>query len=52
VCCHGIPDGYVLKDGDIINVDVTAYIDGVHGDGSETFAVGNIDEKSSALIQV
>lgn len=52
IVCHGIPDGYVLKEGDIINIDVTAYIGGVHGDCSETFPVGEIDEKSTALIQV
>src|SRR5262245_30539568 len=37
VICHGIPDSTVIDDGDIINVDVTAYLDGVHGDTNQTF---------------
>jgi methionyl aminopeptidase len=41
VICHGIPDKYVLKDGDIINLDVTLYKDGVHGDLNETYYVGD-----------
>ena len=41
VICHGIPDTTVLEDGDIINVDVTAYIGGVHGDTDATFCVGD-----------
>src|SRR5699024_561148 len=44
VICHGIPDDTVLRDGDIINIDVTAYIDGVHGDNNATFLVGDVDE--------
>eukprot|EP01031_Cornospumella_fuschlensis_P036045 gene36045-43713_t len=40
VICHGIPDSTVLKDGDILNIDVTAYYQGVHGDCSETVLVG------------
>ena len=39
--CHGIPDTTVLQDGDIINVDVTAFINGVHGDTDATFCVGD-----------
>ena len=38
VICHGIPDSTVLEDGDIINVDVTAFIGGVHGDTDATFS--------------
>jgi methionyl aminopeptidase len=52
VICHGIPDDRVLRDGDIVNVDVTIYLDGVHGDTNATFAVGTVDERSAALIRV
>jgi len=52
VICHGIPDSRVLQDGDIINLDVTCYVDGVHGDTNATFAVGTIDEESRHLIEV
>lgn len=51
IVCHGIPDDTVLCDGDIINVDVTVFIDGVHGDCSETFLVGNVDEKGRKLVR-
>lgn len=40
VICHGIPDDTVLEDGDILNIDITAYIDGAHGDNNATFLVG------------
>jgi methionyl aminopeptidase len=40
VICHGIPDDTVLESGDIVNVDVTAFLDGVHGDTNRTFMVG------------
>ena len=43
VICHGIPDDRALQDGDIVNVDVTIYLDGVHGDTNATFAVGEVD---------
>jgi methionyl aminopeptidase len=52
VICHGIPDSTVLTEGDIVNVDITAYVDGVHGDNNATFAVGEIDAESQALIDV
>jgi methionyl aminopeptidase len=52
VICHGIPDSTVLAEGDIVNVDVTAYLGGVHGDTNATFAVGRIDDQSQALIDV
>jgi methionyl aminopeptidase len=52
VICHGIPDSRVLQDGDIINLDVTCYVNGVHGDTNATFAVGTIDEESRHLIEV
>lgn len=51
VICHGIPDSTVLRDGDIINIDVTAYIDGVHGDNNATFPVGTVSEEAALLIE-
>lgn len=51
VICHGIPDNEALVEGDIVNIDVTAYIGGVHGDTSATFGVGKIDEASQLLIE-
>ena len=51
VICHGIPDSTVLIDGDILNVDVTAYIGGVHGDNNATFAIGDIAEEDALLIE-
>eukprot|EP00908_Phaeocystis_cordata_P010460 Transcript_2131.p2 GENE.Transcript_2131~~Transcript_2131.p2 ORF type:complete len:420 (+),score=178.02 Transcript_2131:105-1262(+) len=52
VICHGIPDSSVLKDGDIVNIDVTCYYGGYHGDCSETFLVGEVDEKGKQLVKV
>lgn len=49
---HGIPGGYVLKDGDIISVDCGAELNGFHGDAARTFAVGNISEEAKKLIKV
>ena len=51
VICHGIPDSTVIEDGDIINVDVTAYIDGVHGDTDATFCVGDVSEEARLLVE-
>ncbi|WP_028278999.1 type I methionyl aminopeptidase [Arthrobacter sp. H5] len=51
VICHGIPDSTVVQDGDIINIDITAYIDGVHGDTNYTFVVGDADEESRLLVE-
>ena len=51
VICHGIPDSTVIEDGDILNVDVTAYLDGVHGDTNQTFAVGDASEEARQLIE-
>ena len=51
VVCHGIPSDKVLKEGDIINVDVTAYKDGWHGDTSRMFNVGEISIKAKKLIE-
>lgn len=50
--CHGIPDSRPLEDGDIINIDVTVYLNGYHGDTSATFLCGNVDEKAVKLVQV
>ena len=50
VICHGIPDSTVLRDGDIVNLDVTAYINGVHGDNNATYLCGNVDEESKLLV--
>ncbi|XP_063789534.1 methionine aminopeptidase 1D, mitochondrial isoform X2 [Pseudophryne corroboree] len=51
VVCHGIPDSRPLEDGDIINIDVTVYSGGHHGDTSETFLVGNVDEDGRKLVE-
>ena len=51
VVCHGIPDQRPLQDGDIVNVDVTAYYKGFHGDLNETFTVGTVDDDSKRLIR-
>jgi methionyl aminopeptidase len=51
VVCHGIPDSTVIEDGDIINVDVTAYLDGVHGDTDATFCVGEVSEEARLLVE-
>jgi methionyl aminopeptidase len=51
VICHGIPDTTVIEDGDIINVDITAYLDGVHGDTNETFCVGNVSPEARELVE-
>ena len=52
VICHGIPDSTVLREGDIINLDVTCFIDGVHGDTNATFVVGDVDDTSRKLVRV
>jgi methionyl aminopeptidase len=52
VICHGIPDSRPLEDGDIINIDVTTYVGGVHGDTNATFLVGNVDPVSQKLVGV
>ena len=51
VICHGIPDMRPLQDGDIVNLDVTVFKEGVHADLNETFLVGNVDEDSVALVK-
>ncbi len=52
VICHGIPDDRPLRDGDIVNLDVTLYREGVHGDTNATFFVGEVDGLSKRLVQV
>ncbi len=52
VICHGIPDRRPLQSGDIVNVDVSVYYKGFHGDLNETFVVGEVDEASKQLIKV
>jgi len=52
VICHGIPDARALQDGDIVNLDVTVFLDGVHGDTNATFFVGEVDEESRNLVRV
>ncbi|HEY3811102.1 MAG TPA: type I methionyl aminopeptidase [Acidimicrobiales bacterium] len=52
VICHGIPDDRPLEDGDIVNIDVTAYLDGVHGDCNATFGAGEVDADSRMLVEV
>lgn len=51
VICHGIPDSYVLQEGDILNVDITAYKNGVHGDTCKMFEIGEVDEQAHLLIE-
>lgn len=51
VICHGIPDSTTLVDGDIVNIDITAYIHGVHGDTNATFAVGTISDELTLLLE-
>jgi len=51
VICHGIPDTTVLIDGDICNIDITAFIGGVHGDTNATFLVGDVDEEARLLVE-
>ena len=55
VICHGIPDSTVLQDGDIVNVDITAFLTvdglGVHGDTDATYLVGKVDEQSRLLVE-
>jgi methionyl aminopeptidase len=55
VICHGIPDSTVLADGDIVNIDITAFVTldglGVHGDTDATYLVGDVDEESRLLVE-
>ncbi|MBN9150169.1 MAG: type I methionyl aminopeptidase [Micrococcales bacterium] len=51
VVCHGIPDDTVLLDGDIINIDITAFTNGMHGDSNRTFLVGEVEPDVVALVE-
>jgi methionyl aminopeptidase len=51
VMCHGIPNNRKLKQGDIVNIDVTVYLNGYHGDTSATFMVGKVDDSGSRLVK-
>jgi methionyl aminopeptidase len=51
VICHGIPDDRPLQDGDIVNIDITAFIGGVHGDTDATYLCGDVDEESRLLVE-
>jgi methionyl aminopeptidase len=52
VICHGIPDSRPLADGDIVNLDVTVFVGGVHGDVNATVPVGTVDQESARLIEI
>ncbi len=52
VICHGIPDSRALRDGDIVNLDVTCFREGVNGDTNATFFVGSVDPESQRLVRV
>jgi len=51
VICHGIPDSRRVEDGDIVNIDITAFLDGVHGDTNATFLAGDVDEETRLLVE-
>jgi len=51
IICHGIPDDTVLQDGDIVNIDITAFKDGVHGDSNVTFLVGDVKPEVALLVE-
>ncbi|MGQ0773301.1 MAG: type I methionyl aminopeptidase [Pseudonocardiales bacterium] len=51
VICHGIPDSTMIEDGDIVNIDVTAFIGGVHGDTNATFLAGDVSEEDRQLVE-
>ncbi|MBW8871112.1 MAG: type I methionyl aminopeptidase [Leifsonia sp.] len=50
VICHGIPDDTVLQDGDIVNIDITAFKDGFHGDSNQTFIAGTASDEVTELV--
>jgi methionyl aminopeptidase len=52
VICHGIPDSRALVEGDIVNLDITVFLDGMHGDTNATFLVGEVAEESRGLVAV
>ena len=52
VVCHGLPDGKPLRDGDILNIDVTLILDGWHGDSSRMYLVGDVPRRAQRLVEV
>jgi methionyl aminopeptidase len=52
VICHGIPDARPLEDGDIVKIDLTAYLNGVHGDNCATYFCGDVDDEARQLSEV
>lgn len=52
VICHGIPDQRPLEDGDILNIDISCFYNGFHGDTNGTYFVGNVDEAGKKLVNV
>jgi methionyl aminopeptidase len=52
VICHGIPDQRPLADGDILNIDISCFYQGFHGDTNGTYLVGNVDEAGQKLVNV
>ncbi|POM77232.1 Methionine aminopeptidase, merops subfamily M24 [Phytophthora palmivora] len=52
IVVHGIPDSRPLEDGDIVNIDISVFLDGFHGDTSQTFLVGNVDDAGKHLVDV
>ncbi|MBY0316725.1 MAG: type I methionyl aminopeptidase [Bdellovibrionales bacterium] len=52
VICHGVPNNVPLKDGDIVNIDVTTFKDGFHGDCSATYFVGNVSHEARLIVEV
>ena len=52
VVCHGIPNDKALRDGDIVNIDVTLIVDGWHGDASRMYCVGSVNRKAERLVEV
>ena len=51
IICHGVPDKTILKEGDIINLDITCLKDGFHGDTSATFFIGEVSERAKAITE-
>jgi methionyl aminopeptidase len=51
VICHGIPDDTVLEEGDIVNIDITAFKNGFHGDSNQTFVVGTAEQEVVDLVE-
>jgi len=51
VVCHGVPDDYILREGDTVNVDLTSIVDGWHGDSSETFLIGDVEDETKRLVE-